>query len=111
MASQSSVAAEGHSEAAEREEKARHLRRQEERQAAKARRSERTGAKRFVNTERFEGPKRFYEGTASEIKKVNWPDRDTTRNLTIVVIVLSIIMGILLGGLDYVLFQIFEALG
>jgi preprotein translocase subunit SecE len=46
----------------------------------------------------------------AEIKKVSWPDQETTRNLTIVVIGVSVILGLLLGGIDYVLFQIFEAL-
>jgi len=41
---------------------------------------------------------------------VIWPDRETTRNLTLVVIAVSIVLGILLGGIDYVLFQPFEAL-
>lgn len=46
----------------------------------------------------------------AEIKKVIWPDRETTRNLTLVVIAVSIVLGVLLGGIDYVLFQLFEAL-
>ncbi len=45
----------------------------------------------------------------AEIRKVVWPDRETTRNLTVVVIALSIVLGILLGGLDFILFQVFEA--
>ncbi len=66
--------------------------------------------RRFINTERFSGVTRFYHETQAEIKKVNWPDRETTRNLTLVVIGLSVILGILLGGIDYVLFQLFEAM-
>lgn len=97
-------------EAADREEKAKHLRRQEERREAKARKDETSRGRKFINTERFGGARRFYESTASEIRKVNWPDRETTRNLTIVVIALSVVMGILLGSIDYVLFQLFEAL-
>lgn len=65
---------------------------------------------RFVNLERFEGIRRFIRETWSEIQKVIWPDRETTRNLTLVVIAVSIVLGILLGGIDYVLFQLFEAL-
>ena len=64
----------------------------------------------FVNTDRFDGVRRFSRDTWSEIKKVNWPDRETTRNLTLVVIAVSTILGIMLGGIDYVLFQLFEAL-
>lgn len=64
----------------------------------------------FVNTDRFEGLQRFIRETMAEIRKVIWPDRETTRNLTLVVIAVSIVLGIMLGGIDYVLFQLFEAL-
>ena len=60
--------------------------------------------------DRFEGVRRFIRESWSEIQKVIWPDRETTRNLTLVVIAVSIVLGILLGGIDYVLFQLFEAL-
>lgn len=63
-----------------------------------------------VNTERFEGLQRFIRETMAEIRKVIWPDRETTRNLTLVVIAVSVVLGIMLGGIDYVLFQLFEAL-
>lgn len=79
------------------------------------RRRERTapepaGRRSFVNTDRFEGLQRFIRETMAEIRKVIWPDRETTRNLTLVVIAVSIVLGIMLGGIDYVLFQLFEAL-
>ncbi len=54
--------------------------------------------------------RKIFDDTRAEMKKITWPDRETTRNLTIVVIGISIVLGILLGGIDYVLFQIFEAL-
>lgn len=63
----------------------------------------------FISGERTEGLRRFVRETRAEINKVVWPDRETTRNLTLLVIALSVVLGILLGGLDYVLFQIFEA--
>lgn len=65
---------------------------------------------RVINTKRFEGLQKFIREAMAEIKKVIWPDRETTRNLTLVVIAVSIVLGILLGGIDYVLFQLFEAL-
>jgi preprotein translocase subunit SecE len=64
----------------------------------------------MVNTQRFEGLQRYIRDAMAEIKKVIWPDRETTRNLTLVVIAVSVALGILLGGIDYVLFQLFEAL-
>ena len=72
--------------------------------------AEQPKGRRLVNTDRFDGVRTFSRDTWSEIKKVNWPDRETTRNLTLVVIAVSAILGIMLGGIDYVLFQLFEAL-
>jgi preprotein translocase subunit SecE len=88
----------------------RNLQRREERRRAKQQKPERSGVGRVVNTERMSGVKKFYYDTSSEIRKVVWPDRDTTRNLTIVVMVMSVIMGFLLGGIDFVLFRLFEAI-
>ncbi|MDP9364766.1 MAG: preprotein translocase subunit SecE [Chloroflexota bacterium] len=53
--------------------------------------------------------RRLYADTAAEMKKINWPDRETTKNLTLVVIALSVVLGILLGGIDFVLQALFEA--
>jgi preprotein translocase subunit SecE len=64
----------------------------------------------LVNLDRFEGLRKFIRETWAEIKKVIWPDREATRNLTLVVIAVSVVLGILLGGIDYVLYQLFEAL-
>ncbi|HEX5368973.1 MAG TPA: preprotein translocase subunit SecE [Dehalococcoidia bacterium] len=36
----------------------------------------------------------------SELKKVTWPTRDETTYLTMVVIVVSVLVGSLLGGID-----------
>ena len=89
-----------------------HLRRQQERREAKSRQPEKSGGVvgRFVNTERFGGLTSFYRDVRSEIRKVEWPDRETTINLTILVIGLSVALGLILGGIDYVLFQVFEAM-
>jgi preprotein translocase subunit SecE len=48
--------------------------------------------------------------TVAELKKVTWPDKDTTKNLTLVVIGISAALGVLLGGLDWVLQQLFALL-
>jgi preprotein translocase subunit SecE len=64
----------------------------------------------MVNTNRFEGIRRFIRDVWSEIQKVIWPDRETTRNLTLLVIALSMVLGLLLGGIDFILFEVFEAL-
>ena len=59
---------------------------------------------------RSEGLRRLYADTLAEMKKINWPDRETTKNLTIVVIGISVVLGILLGGIDFLLQTLFEAL-
>jgi preprotein translocase subunit SecE len=61
-------------------------------------------------TRRFAGIERWYQDMMSEARKIVWPDRETTRNLTIVVIGISVAVGMLLGGIDFLLQAIFEAL-
>jgi preprotein translocase subunit SecE len=61
-------------------------------------------------TRRFAGIERWYQDMMSEARKIVWPDRETTRNLTIVVIGISVVVGMLLGGIDFLLQAIFEAL-
>lgn len=56
---------------------------------------------------RWDDLKESYFDTVAELKKVNWPDRETTKNLTLVVIAMSVVLGLLLGGIDYVLQAIF----
>lgn len=46
--------------------------------------------------------------TSSEIRKVTWPDSDTTRNLTLFVIGLSIFLGAMLGGIDAIFVRVWE---
>ena len=45
-------------------------------------------------------PIRFVKEVAAELKKVTWPTRADTIKLTAVVIVLSVIVGVFIGGLD-----------
>jgi len=59
----------------------------------------------------FESLKQSYQDTVSELRKVNWPDRETTKNLTLLVIAISVVLGLLLGGIDYVLRGLFQAIG
>ena len=57
---------------------------------------------------RFSNLKKMAQNTWAEIKKVTWPDSETTRNLTMLVIVMSTVLGLLLGGIDFVLLKLFE---
>lgn len=68
-----------------------------------------TGARGALES-RTQGLRRLYDDTLSEMRKVNWPDRETTKNLTLVVIAVSVVLGILLGGVDFALQALFEVL-
>lgn len=61
-----------------------------------------------VAASRFEGLQRGIRETVAELKKVQWPDRLTTRNLTLVVIGMSAALSAILGLLDAVLTRIIE---
>jgi preprotein translocase subunit SecE len=43
---------------------------------------------------------RWVEDIISELRKVTWPTRQDTVNLTMVVIVVSVTVGLALGGID-----------
>ncbi len=49
-------------------------------------------------------------GVRSEIRKITWPSRMETRNLTIVVIGISVFIGGVLGVFDLILVAIIKAL-
>jgi preprotein translocase subunit SecE len=59
---------------------------------------------------RVESIERWYRETRAEMSKITWPDQETTRNLTIVVIGVSIVLGLFLGGIDFILVRILEAI-
>lgn len=59
---------------------------------------------------RMERIRKLIQDTWSEIKKISWPDGDTVRRLTALVLVMAIALGLLLGGIDYVLLKVFDAL-
>jgi preprotein translocase subunit SecE len=56
---------------------------------------------------RIDQIKKQWFDTVAELKKVTWPDREATKNLTLVVIGISAALGVLLGGLDWILQQLF----
>ncbi len=57
---------------------------------------------------RFAGLQRGFRDTLAELRKVQWPDRTTTRNLTLVVIGMSTALAVVLGAFDYVLTMLVE---
>jgi len=48
--------------------------------------------------------------TAGELRKVAWPDSDMTRNLTLVVVGISVAVGVLLGAADTLLTWLYTLL-
>jgi preprotein translocase subunit SecE len=45
-------------------------------------------------------PGRFIKEVVAELKKVTWPTREETIKLTVIVIIISILVGAFIGGLD-----------
>ncbi|MEK9178574.1 MAG: preprotein translocase subunit SecE, partial [Patescibacteria group bacterium] len=64
------------------------------------------GFKLFMAT----SPATFIRETRDELKKVRWPTRADIIRLTSVVIIVSLIVGVFLGTLDYLLTKLTELL-
>lgn len=47
----------------------------------------------------------FFKEAREELRKVTWPDRQTTIRYTGIVVMSSLVVGFLIGGIDY-LFQL-----
>ena len=54
--------------------------------------------------------RRFIDEAWSELKKVSWPTREQTRNLTILVFAISLAVGLYITVLDFVFFQAVQVL-
>jgi preprotein translocase subunit SecE len=52
----------------------------------------------------------FFRDVRSELRKVVWPTRRETLNLTAVVLALSAVVGAFLGAVDYVFQEVFRLL-
>jgi preprotein translocase subunit SecE len=55
-------------------------------------------------------PLLFLNQTFAELKKVVWPSRADLIRLTAVVILISLFVGVYIGGLDFLFTRIFEIL-
>ncbi|MBI4332338.1 MAG: preprotein translocase subunit SecE [Chloroflexi bacterium] len=58
--------------------------------------------------ERLLGKFRFFGDVVTELKKVVWPTRKELTNLTMMVVIICVIMGVILGALDYGFFRLFN---
>ena len=54
--------------------------------------------------------RRFVDEAWSELKKVSWPTRAQVRNLTILVFVVSVAVGLYITAFDLIFFQAVQAL-
>jgi len=54
---------------------------------------------------------KFLKEVAVEFKNITWPKKDTLIQLTIVVISISIIISLILGGFDYLFTNSFALIG
>ena len=52
----------------------------------------------------------FAQGIVSELRKVTWPTREEALRLTAIVTVVSVAIGALLGGIDYVFYWLINTL-
>ena len=49
--------------------------------------------------------RRFLNEAWSELKKVTWPTREQVRNLTVLVFVVSLVVGLYITFFDFIFFQ------
>ncbi|HTP01835.1 MAG TPA: preprotein translocase subunit SecE [Anaerolineales bacterium] len=47
------------------------------------------------------GMRRYFNETSGELKKVSWPSWPEARQLTILVVIVMVFVGVLLGLVDY----------
>ena len=45
----------------------------------------------------------FFKGLKAEFKKISWPDRQSTLKQSIAVVVISVVVGLIIAILDYVI--------
>lgn len=43
----------------------------------------------------------FFKGVKSEFKKIIWPDRQSTLKQSVAVVAISVVVGIIIAALDY----------
>ncbi len=53
------------------------------------------------------GPFQFIRQVVEELKKVTWPTRKETIKLTLIILGVSTVVGIYIGGLDYLFTNLF----
>jgi preprotein translocase subunit SecE len=54
--------------------------------------------------------RRYVAESWSELKKVTWPTRVQVRNLTVLVFIISSLIGVFIAAVDFVFFQVIARL-
>ncbi len=57
----------------------------------------------------IKGVVKYFQQVRQETLKVTWPTREQTIRMTALVIIVSVALGALMGGLDYVLAKVISA--
>jgi len=70
--------------------------------------SGRTTTKPAERGGRGSGMQSLVRDTVAEIRKVTWPDSQTTRSLTLLVIAMATVLGLILGGIDAAFIRIWD---
>lgn len=47
--------------------------------------------------------KSFFKGVQAEFKKISWPDKNTMLKQSVVVVTISIVVGLIITALDWVM--------
>ena len=45
----------------------------------------------------------FFKGVKAEFKKISWPDRQSTLRQSVAVVAISVVVGVIIAVLDYVI--------
>lgn len=62
----------------------------------------------FVAPDFGKNPITFFKEVSTELKKVSWPTKEETIKLTLVVISVSALVAVYVGGLDFIFTKIIE---
>lgn len=55
--------------------------------------------------------RRLVADLRAEWRKITWPDRETTRKLTLLVVALAAVLGLILGAVDALFVRLWHLLG
>lgn len=45
----------------------------------------------------------FFKGVKAEFKKISWPDRQSTLKQSVAVVAISVVMGVIIAVLDFII--------